>query len=280
MFDMHMQPYRSALSATLPNASSAVVGGVRLPHGRHIVPDESFVSASDRRSQPCLWVSEEPPARIVALAEPLVEAFPKTGLWPLVLESLRSDDERPWLAGELDPTSSTDPATHDVSTVLGDWWSGVVPSEEEDDEMLASLSPFGRQFPGLAPATAKDPSPVKVRSVIEQLSGRLGLVPVRRPADVLAAIGWQGPVNHYSDMGQLSAVLRSWEDRFNAVVVGVGFDTLTLAVGSAPSKLTAAQAVAAEHFAVCSDVVYQGSGSIEAYAATLIDSSLWQFWWD
>jgi hypothetical protein len=275
-----MSPYRSELSATLPKASDAEVGGVRLPRGRLILPDADYASASGRAEEACLWVSEARPPRILTLMERLIDAFQTTGLWPLVLESLGDKDDRPWLAGELDPSSSTDPATHDVSTVLGDWWAQVVPSDEGNDEALTSLAPFGRQFPGLAPATATNPNPIEMRGGIEELSGRLGLVAVRRPADVLATVGWQGPVNHYSDMGRLSAVLRSWEERFDAVVVGVGFDTLTLAVGSAPSKLTVARAIAAEHFAVCSDIVYQGAGSIEDYAASLVDASCWQLWWD
>jgi hypothetical protein len=214
--------------------------------------------------------------------ELLVDAFETTGLWPLVLGSLNGydDDDRPWLAGELDPASSTDPATHDVSSVLrdwwADWWAAVVPS----DEALAWLEPFSRQFPGLAAATATAAKRPEFRGIIEQLSGRLGLVPVCRPADVLAAIGWLGPCNHYSDMGALSAVLRSWEDRFNAFIIEVGFSTITLAVGSAPSTLEAARAVAAEHFAVCADVICQGEGPIEEYAAGLVGNVCWELWWD
>lgn len=275
-----MKPYRSVSRGALPSASGAVLGNVRLPPGRLVVPDEDFASAPTHSAQPCLWVSEDRQPRIAKIVEGLVDAFETTGLWPLVLESLDGDDDRPWLAGELDPASSTDPATHDVSKVVRGWWAAVVPSEEEDDEALVALAPFGRQFPGLAAATRAAAKRPELRSAIEQLSGRLGLVPVGRPADVLAATGWQGPVNHYSDMGALSAVLRSWEERFNAIVVGVGFSTITLAVGSPPSTMKAARAIAAEHFAVCSDVIYQGSGTIEEHAASLVDSRCWGFWWD
>jgi hypothetical protein len=103
---------------------------------------------------------------------------------------------------------------------------------------------------------------------------------VVRPADTLAVIGWKGTVNYYSDMGALSAVLRSWEDRFDAFLVGIGFDTVTLAVGRPPSTIRAAQEIAAEHFAACSDIVYQGSGSIEEYGAEIVDDGVWRFWWD
>jgi hypothetical protein len=114
---------------------------------------------------------------------------------------------------------------------------------------------------------------------VRTLSGRLGLVPATRPADVLAAVGWQGPANSSTDLGPLTAVLRSWEDRFDAVVVGVGFDTLTLAVGRPPAGRADALAVAAEHWAVCSDLS-QGLGSVAAQAKAIQGSWLWTFWWD
>jgi hypothetical protein len=112
------------------------------------------------------------------------------------------------------------------------------------------------------------------------LQGRLGLVAVTRPADVLATVGWMGACNHYGDIGPLSAVLRSWEERFGAYLVGVGFATLTLAVQRPPVSREACLAVAAEHFAVCPDNIYQGTGSIEEYSVQIQSQPVWQFWWD
>jgi hypothetical protein len=210
----------------------------------------------------------------------LVEGFEATGLWPVVLESLPGDDERPWLNGELDPAGSTDPTTHDARVVLEALWKRAIPSGDETDEAFGLLAPFGREFPGLAPATESTANGGGHLDAVDDLSGRLGLVSVVRPADALAAIGWLGPVNYYADMGTLSAVLRSWEDRFGAFLVGVGFNTITVAVDNPPATFHAAQVIAAEHFAACSDNVYQGSGSIEAYAEELVAARSWSFWWD
>ena len=80
-------------------------------------------------------------------------------------------------------------------------------------------------------------------------------------------------------MGLLAAVPRSWEERFGAVVVGIGFDTLTLAV-QRPVRESSAEAVAAEHLAMCPDNVFQGVGGIREYAQTLVGASSWEFWWD
>jgi hypothetical protein len=211
---------------------------------------------------------------------PLVDAFEYTGLWPLVLTSLEDDDDRPWLTGEFDPGSSTNPAGHEALDVLRAWWADVIPYEESGDEALDDLHPFGREFPGLSPSPRSAPNSAALREVVSKLSGRLGLVSVPRPADAVTVMGWMGAVNHLDDVGALSAVLRSWEDRFNAFLVSVSFDTITMAVGNPPTTVADATAVAAEHFAACSDVVYQGAGSIEAYAAELIDNSEWTLWWD
>jgi hypothetical protein len=81
-------------------------------------------------------------------------------------------------------------------------------------------------------------------------------------------------------MGALAAVLRSWEARFGAYVVGIGFDTLTLGVQRPPTSMQHALAIAAEHFAICSDIVYQGAGSLEAYAEEILERPVWSLWWD
>lgn len=275
-----MKQYRSNVRGSLPSELAAQIATVRLPEGCRIVPDASFASGRGGNREPCLWISRERVPALAKVVTSLVDAFEYNGLWPLVLTSLEGDDDRPWLAGELDPGNSTDPADHEAQDVLRAWWADVIPFEEEDDEALGALEPFGREFPGLAPSPRSAPNSAALRAVVSELSGRLGIVSVTRPADAVTVMGWLGTVNHFDDMGPFSAVLRSWEDRFGAFLVAVGFDTITMAVGNPPTTLATATAVAAEHFAVCSDLVYQGAGSIEAYAAELVDNSEWTFWWD
>jgi hypothetical protein len=81
-------------------------------------------------------------------------------------------------------------------------------------------------------------------------------------------------------MGALASLLRSWEDRFGAYVIAIGFDTLDLAVLRPARTPEQARAIAAEHFASCPDNIYQGSGTLEAYAQELVDAPRWSFWWD
>ncbi|HET8951265.1 MAG TPA: DUF4253 domain-containing protein [Solirubrobacteraceae bacterium] len=110
-------------------------------------------------------------------------------------------------------------------------------------------------------------------------TGALALVPVARPADVVAATGWLGPVNLANDVALLSAVMRSWEERCDAILVGLSLDTLHLAVRRPPTG-DGASAIAAEQHAFCPDIVDQGTGTIGALASELDGAPAWYFWWD
>ncbi|MBX7083224.1 MAG: DUF4253 domain-containing protein [Nannocystaceae bacterium] len=225
-------------------------------------------------------VSATRSADVVAQWHRIAGGFADHGLWPLVFDTLRRTDDRPWFSGELEASPSSADA-HDPTTVLRTWWSAVVPAEQERSaDALQLLQPFDRTFPGLADATRGPEDPAAFTLAIGAHAGRLGVVGVTRPADVVAALGWQGPVNHYGDMGALAAVLRSWEDRFGATVIGIGFDTLTLAVTRPPRSLDHAHRIAAEHMAVCMDCIYQGSGTIDEHAHSLVGATTWSFWWD
>ena len=115
---------------------------------------------------------------------------------------------------------------------------------------------------------------------VSGLEGHLGIVAVSRPSATLETIGWMGPANYDVNPTEQSAILDSWEDRFDAYLVAVGFDTITLAVGRPPSDLQSATQIAAEHMAFCSDNIFQGAESIDAYAAMLVGNHRWDFWWD
>jgi Domain of unknown function (DUF4253) len=147
------------------------------------------------------------------------------------------------------------------------------------------LAPFGATFPGLAPPTAAAallrPDEVVTAAVEEaELLGEylLGLVPVTRPADVPAAVGWAGAEGW--DAATVSAVLRSWEDRFGAVLVRVGRATLELSVAAPPWERTECQAIAAEHYAFCDDTYRGNPGTLRDYANLLRGATRWSFWWD
>ncbi|MFT9669813.1 DUF4253 domain-containing protein [Streptomyces rhizosphaericola] len=149
-------------------------------------------------------------------------------------------------------------------------WPGLAPapaaeSGEDPDEAAA----------GLAGVITADPD--------SWLGGaRMALVPARRSADIPASIGWSGPMNHENDVARLCAVLRSWEDRYDARVVVLGFDTMIVSVGRPPTTPEEARALAAEHYAFCPDNIDQSPPyDLEVYAQKrLLDQEVWSFWWD
>jgi hypothetical protein len=251
----------AALLAALP---------VPLPPGRLVAPGGG--------GPPAYWLSDGPPA--ADLVAVLRAGSAASGLQPLLVGGLSGPgDPRPWAAGEVYPRRMSPPGGHDAEALLARWWRNAAP--EEDDEILA---PFDATWPGLATpgAPPKDPDEM-AGDLAAALLGeprRLALVAAGSGADALAVAGWSGPTNHTADTGQIAAVLRTWQDRFGARVVGAGFDNLQVSVAAPPVTAEHALRVAVEHFAFCPDLVHQGTGSLTEYAEELPGATAWWFWWD
>jgi hypothetical protein len=73
------------------------------------------------------------------------------------------------------------------------------------------------------------------------------LIPVNRPAHLYSVLGTETTEYHSDD--ESTAVLRSWEERFGAVVSVLTPSTLDLAVGAPPRNDDDARRLAAEHAA-------------------------------
>ncbi|MFX0573073.1 DUF4253 domain-containing protein [Nocardia nepalensis] len=206
-----------------------------------------------------------------------------TGMYPLLLEphdsfsSLPADQAyRPWHSGELGfvPVEKIDAL--DAGQVLQAMWPAT------DDDYSSDLG-APRQWPGLAPPGVGGGDPdAAARKFAEELADKsdrlIGLVPATRGADALALCGWEGPVNLTDFTEEVAVIVRSWEERYGARVVMLGFDTLHLSVAAPPKTHDHALQVAAEHLAFCPDNFDYGTFS--AYAATLIRADTWEFWWD
>jgi hypothetical protein len=259
----------------LPPDGQATVAGLRLPAGRRL--------AADGAGQfPVLWATgelEDAATAWVALKDRLAG----TQLVPVLLSGLERQSERPWDIGELEPCDPGVADELDAAVLLEDMWDSAVPLPGEDEGRTAELlAPYSRAFPGLSAAAGPQIGADDVAGAVGSLPAplRLGLVAASRPADVPATVGWMGAVNYIATPARLACVLRSWEDRFGARLVHLGFDTMNLLVERPVPCHEAALAVAAEHFAFCSDNVYQGAGSIRRYAAGLPGAAIWSFWWD
>ena len=248
------------------------------------------VSASESRAsgQPALlWLSDAAVTDPASLWWALVEQFPITGLWPLMLHSLEGESGRPWEVGEFSPADEADVDALDPAQVLETGWHDcVVPIDNPWPPGTGPLAPFGSRFPGLAP-----PGPESDALPVVLPPGgraRIGLVSCRRPADAVALVGWTGAVN-VRPAAEISAVLRSWEDRFGAVLVGLGFATMTLLVTRPPTDAEAALHLAAEVAAFCPDALWQPGeqwpyepreATVEELSRWLMREPGWRLWFD
>ena len=226
-----------------------------------------------RGEDPVIWASSAPVKDVASLWSRLAAAFPDTGVWPFVIDAsygFEGFDER---LMDVPRGRHTEVADHPPAGLerVGRCRRGV--------RRTRSCHRSARRFPAL-PTRRLGITATSIDDIVATLSGHLGLVAVNRPADVLDAVGWMGAANYDGDPLDMTTVLRSWERRFDAYVVGLGTDTLTLAVGRPARDLASATAIAAEHYAFCPDNVQQGVGTIREYAETLIDAEVWPFWWD
>jgi Domain of unknown function (DUF4253) len=76
------------------------------------------------------------------------------------------------------------------------------------------------------------------------------------------------------DVVAVSAVLRSWEDRFGATLVGLGHASLELSVAAPPWEPTECLAIAAEHYAFCDDTYRGNPAARERTSRTVPGSSV------
>jgi hypothetical protein len=271
------------VTARVPADGPVRLGSVQLPAGRR-------VSGWDDEP-PRLWATTEPVPSAGHVWQALTDIHPDTGLVPILLGFLDGGHEgRPWDNGELGTRCDLAVVQRlDAATVLAQQWADSAPAGEdlaEDPDCAAMVAPYGEQFPGLARAQTQPLTEAELSRALGWLgSARIGLVPAARPADVLALVGYDGTVNRYGSPELLSAALRSWEDRFGAVLVEVGFAHIRLLARRPPRTLPDAQAAAAELWSFCDEfwpVDKPGTAvsDVGAIAARILDIPIWSLWLD
>jgi hypothetical protein len=272
----------------LPPAGRYRVKDVDVGIGR---PAAACRLGAESEPGPGLWLTDDLVADPITAWRRLVDLFAETGLWPLLLASLGADHrDRPWHSGELEPVPLPRVDALEAGAVLAEGWAdSLVPIGE--DPYVEHLRPFGSAFPGPADPLRREGPPALMPADAFHLWAprRVGLVPCRRPADTVALTGWQGAINRRSPE-QVSAVLRSWEDRFGVVLAGLGFATLTVLVPHPPADEPEALRIAAELAALCPDVLsedgpvdgfgYLAGGTVAGLARALVDRPVWTLWWD
>lgn len=264
---------------SLPEDGEVRLGPVVLPAGRR------HWAVEDPGGEPVAWVSQSRLADAGRVWRELSDLHAQTGLMPF----LAADQVGP---GEDFPTFCTPFDVAELQhlgaeTVLSDMWPHSYPADDREDGVrdapddVAWRLPFGREFPGLAPAEQARLSPDVLAATVDAWGdAHIGLAVADRPADVLPVIGWLATDAELPDALEIAAVLRSWEKRFGARLFQVGpGGELWLLVESPPRTLEAALALAAEHI-VFSHESQNGARSVRELAPALLGAPTWRFWWD
>lgn len=240
---------------------------VALPPGEFFVPygwEKPAFWLSDEPVEPELWVEFR-------------RAHHASGLWP----ALMLDCPDPILDEEPDPDRWREMSRIgeiDVESLMatGRRW---------DDEDWASMV-FGQGWQGLASSgVLREPADLWAeRSVLDGRGEydpcQLMLIPAERSADAITSIGWNLFNQDLTDPIQISAVLRSWEDRFGARVIYIGDGTLGLSIAAPPATRAEALRVAAEHLVFCGDSITTYPEDFSAHLDHLMSGEVWSFWWD
>ncbi|WJZ02502.1 DUF4253 domain-containing protein [Corynebacterium freiburgense] len=200
----------------------------------------------------------------------LVQAFPCTGLWPVITPQTDVVRNNSFLSVY---TSSKQSIVNTTAEFF------LRQSNDEDTQWYA---PDFQGFQTLAQGNSTSKAWLSTPEIFPDEA--LLIVPTPRPADIPARLGWLGGTNFNIGPADISCVLRSWEERFGAIITHLGTDTL-VAQATRPPAEEAINPLAIEHFLFCPDVVHQGSDTLCEYRnllrkATIRGSNSWYFWWD
>jgi hypothetical protein len=159
---------------------------------------------------------------------------------------------------------------------------GGAPHALSREEMIAAMAGESEAELGEWPTeTAGAPQ----LSVATTLSGHplskvhLVMVPTEDWTTIPAYLHW-GNWNGCPAPEYHVAALRSWRDRFGAELIGLSHDVMNVRVRRKPETREAALHLAREQYVYCRDIVEQGTETLSALAAVLMESDWWYFWWD
>jgi Domain of unknown function (DUF4253) len=244
-------PFFARRSGAIPRAGAPELAGVKLPPGRRY----------PRGLPVAYWVSEEPVPNVEQLARSLLAVFPDTGLWPLLWRFDENPDSYMDGHGNLDAIGEVD-----VREVLREGWAHA-------GFNTAATEPF-TEFPGLAPGigySSAGDAACPTEGDANDDAARMLLVPCNRPADTITALGG---LACEVDPPVISAVLRSWEQRFAATAYEVSPSLVKLRVAAPPATLEHALLLAAEHMAFCPPENAGEPGALRDLANRLLTGEL------
>jgi hypothetical protein len=245
--------------------------------GSHAIDTESLERLNASEKEPIYYLPVRG-ADALALWRTLQALVEQTGYWPVllgddedlefhrdaledesfpptteILEAAQAIDAQTWLKNNLDTYYEVE-EDFTVDDLQGEWPSDVEPNHE-------FAIPYDYR--------TRTPLPIVY----------VALIPT--------TISWQAPAfvrfgswNYCPKPEEHVSVLQRWEQLYGAEIVGITHDIIELHVAQPPRERAQALALAYEQFAYCPDIVEQGVGTLRALAVSLLNASVWFFWWD
>jgi hypothetical protein len=193
------------------------------------------------------WVTDAAVKNATKRAARLADAFPRTGLWPVLWTFFDNPDsyarrpEDPSEADGLDPLRILRKADKSIHRLTAGHRLGAPTDPFDSDVRAAAL---------------------------------IILVPANRPSDALSVLGGFIGTALYSD-AELTAVARSFEERYGAVPIGFDPGSVTMSIQQRPRTPAEGLRLAREHNAFQPD----NSDDPEWIGPDLLEQDHWIFGW-
>jgi hypothetical protein len=245
--------------------------------------------------------------------ERLRDLAPRTKRWPLLVGNPGDEDvptnRTVWVSGKGEQMQKYPPvekilkeaAKIDARALLDKWHQSNLANirealaeaeaegYDEDAEHWRSLLRGPEEFQGVArkkwPEDADPSSPFCIALTMTHTDDvtskqvTLALLPTPH--------GWEAPAvmkfgnwNANPKPAEHVALLRYWHERYSADLVAMTHDVLEFMVAKPPRTRKEALRLAMDQYLYCEDIVDQGTYSLDALAARLLDGEAWCFWWD
>lgn len=107
----------------------------------------------------------------------------------------------------------------------------------------------------------------------------IALMKLNAPWEAFAYLRW-GNWNACPEPAVHCALHRYWASRYGAEVISITGDIVQCVVARPPADRPASLQLAREQYIYCNDIVDQGTETIAALAASVMDCNYWYFWWD
>jgi uncharacterized protein DUF4253 len=259
------------------------LGALLRKYGIDANPLSLALSRGDER----IYQLMAPPHDAFTYWQMLHDLVPVTGHWPVLGWDRRWLDDVPEYRARLVAGSTAGILAESERVDLARWRQAQIDeflSLFREDAATNELDEPTDYFEDVEGEWPEDTAPYTEFSTAQPKESREPISPIP-VALIPTPHSWQVPAYLRLDAGDATpavhtAMARSWQERYGAEIVGMLPDLMEMQVAQPPITREEALALAREQYIYCNDVVIQGTQTIQALAAGLLDGTAWFFWWD